>query len=87
MVENFKCANFMSNSVTPSIDEIVQHLPQQAHQQQYTILENTHWLQGNPVPVSSGLCACVSRGCPSWALHQPSCSLELFLGSFDIKKP
>ena len=35
-VENFKCADFLSNSVTLSIDKRVQYLPQQALQQQYT---------------------------------------------------
>ena len=35
-VENFICANFLSNSLTPSIDEKVQRLPQQALQQQNT---------------------------------------------------
>ena len=35
-VENLKCANFMSISVTPSIDERVQRLPQQALQKSDT---------------------------------------------------
>ena len=35
-VENLKCANFMSISVIPSIDERVQRLPQQALQKSDT---------------------------------------------------